>query len=169
MVLYIFPCFLFRKSFRFACISVTIGKIYIKESNSNSLLSFETYWIIWKEKKAIVLEEIKCFLGGKKALLFLTLNRKSMEFPDFSEGTEWRWKTSFVALLGNIKRKLQKKEHWEPFQASSLVLRLWRKTTQLGPFLAMQLREMYLPFWTSVSPSVNGNKREIISLCGYEN
>ena len=72
-----------------------------------------------KREEGIVLEEIKCFLGEKRlglALLFLTLNHKPMEFPDFSEGTEWRWETSCVALLGNISVNFRRKSTGNHFK-----------------------------------------------------
>ena len=147
MVLNIVSCFLFLKSFQFACISVIIKK-HFKESNSSSLSkvlkSIETY-----ER-----EEGHCTRGNKRlprgtkrlglALLPLTLNclwnSQSQGFP---EGIDWRWETSFVTLLRNIKHRLQRKGHREPVQ---LGLRLWKKTAQLSPCQARQLQEALLAF-----------------------
>lgn len=58
--------------------------------------------------------------------------------------------TSSSAVQGKDERK--------PVQADSLALRLWRQIAYLNSFVAVQPRKMYLPFWTSVSPFVNGNK-----------
>ena len=94
-------------------------------------------------------EEGHCTRGNKRlprgtkrlglALLPLTLNclwnSQSQGFP---EGIDWRWETSFVTLLRNIKHRLQRKGHREPVQ---LGLRLWKKTAQLSPCQARQLQE----------------------------
>ena len=164
VVLYIVPCFLFLKSFQFACISVII-KIYFKESNS-SLSKFQRALNYMKREEGHCTRGNKMFPRGIKrfglALLPLTLNCLwNSQSKGFPEGIERRWETSFVTLLGNIKHKLQRKGHQEPAQLS---LRLWKKTASSAPFKLWNFEKRCLPFWTSVSPSVNDNKLEIVSL-----
>lgn len=86
-----------------------------------------------------------------------------MEFPEsrLPRGHRLEVETSFVTLLRNIKRKLQRKGHWEPVQ---LGLRLWKRLLSSAPLKLGNFKKRYWPFWTSVSPCVNGNKLEIVSL-----
>ena len=160
VVLYIVPCFLFLKSFQFACISVII-KIYFKESNSSSLSKFWRVLNHMKREEGLCTRGNKMFPKGTKrlglALLLLTLNCLwNSQSKGFPEGIEWRWETTFVALFRNIKHQLQRKGHREPVQ---LGLRLWQKTAlSSAPVKLGHFEKRYWPFWTSVSPSVNGNK-----------